>query len=123
MSAKDAGKFIGVLFLSRTIAHQFHLSTESFAQHKALNDFYDAIPALADSISEQWQGEFEELLEIPILSSKDVESPIKYLKTTLKWIKDTRYSTFDKEDSALQNDIDEVVKLFRSTIYKLKFLK
>jgi hypothetical protein len=118
-----ASKFIGVLFLSRTVAHQLHLATESYAQHVALNTFYDEIVDLADGIAEQWQGEYEELLTIPTLAAKDATEPLKYLKETLNWISDNRYKAFDKSDTSIQNDVDNVVKLFRSTIYKLRFLK
>ena len=122
MNKQAAGKFIGVLFLSRTVAHQMHLATESYAQHIALNTFYDEIVDHADGIAEQWQGEQEELLTIPTLASKETE-PLKYFKDTLKWIEQNRYEAFDKTDTSIQNDIDNVVKLFRSTIYKLRFLK
>ena len=33
-----------------------------------------------------------------------------------------RYNVCDKDDSALQNIIDEIVGLYLSTLYKLKFL-
>lgn len=118
-----ASKFVGVLFLSRTVAHQFHLATESYAQHVALNTFYDEIVDLADGIAEQWQGEYEELLTIPVLAAKDAKEPLKYFKETLSWIMENRYKAFDKTDTSIQNDVDNVVKLFRSTIYKLRFLK
>lgn len=123
MDAKAAGKFIGVLFLSRTVAHQMHLKTESYAQHVALNTFYEEIVDLADGIAEQCQGEYEELLDIPTLAAKDATEPLKYFKDTLKWVQNNRYEAFDKTDTSIQNDIDNVVKLFRSTIYKLRFLK
>ena len=123
MSKQAAGKFIGVLFLSRTVAHQLHLKTESFAQHSALNTFYEEIVDHADGIAEQWQGEQEELLDIPTLAAKDATDPLKYMKETLKWIESNRYEAFEKTDTSIQNDIDNVVKLFRSTIYKLRFLK
>lgn len=123
MNKQAAGKFIGVLFLSRTVAHQLHLKTDSYAKHVALNTFYDEIVDHADGIAEQWQGEQEELLDIPTLAAKDATDPLKYLKETLKWIESNRYEAFDKTDTSIQNDIDNVVKLFRSTIYKLRFLK
>ncbi|MEN9389320.1 MAG: hypothetical protein RLY61_404, partial [Candidatus Parcubacteria bacterium] len=34
-------KFLGVLFQSRDIMHLTHLDTRSFAEHKALNAYYD----------------------------------------------------------------------------------
>lgn len=121
MNKKAAGKFIDVLFLSRTIAHQMHLATESFAQHSALGSFYEDIVPLADSLIEQWQGEHEELLQLSSLGSKET-NPLKYFRDTKKWIQDNREDAFG-DDSALQNEVDEIVKLFRSTIYKLRFLK
>jgi hypothetical protein len=123
MTKLAAGKFIGVLFLSRTVAHQLHLKTDCFSEHSALNTFYEDIVDHADGIAEQWQGEQEELLDIPTLAAKDATNPLKYMKETLKWIENNRYDAFEKTDTSIQNDIDNVVKLFRSTIYKLRFLK
>jgi hypothetical protein len=122
MNKEAASKFINVLFLSRTIAHQMHLATESYSQHAgALGPFYEEIVGLTDGLAEQWQGEFEELLKLSPLGSKETD-PLKYFKDTKKWIQDNRKEAFG-DDSALQNDVDEIVKLFRSTIYKLRFLK
>jgi DNA-binding ferritin-like protein len=45
------------LFHARTAAHVMHLQTTSYAKHKALNEFYDAIVDFADSIAEGYQGE------------------------------------------------------------------
>ena len=42
------GKFIGLLFQSRDMMHIAHLQTTSFAEHKALNGYYDGILDLAD---------------------------------------------------------------------------
>ena len=121
MNKEAASKFINVLFLSRTIAHQMHLATDSYAQHKALETFYEEIVDLTDALTEQWQGEFEEKVKLSPLGSKETE-PLKYFQDTKKWIQDNRKEAFGT-DSALQNDVDEIVKLFRSTIYKLLFLK
>lgn len=122
MNKEAASKFINVLFLSRTVAHQMHLATDSYAQHAgALQSFYEEIVDLADGIAEQWQGEFEEKLKLSPLGSKETD-PLKYFRDTKKWIQDNRDEAFG-DDSALQNDVDTIVKLFRSTIYKLVFLK
>jgi len=122
MNKQAASKFINVLFLSRTVAHQMHLATDSYSQHAgALQGFYEDIVPLADELSEQWQGEYEEKLTLSTLGSKETE-PLKYFRETKKWIQDNRKDAFGT-DSALQNEVDNIVKLFRSTIYKLRFLK
>lgn len=58
MSCKEASKFVGVLFVSRNVAHQMHLKTDSYAQHKALEEFYTQIIDLADTFAEQFQGKY-----------------------------------------------------------------
>jgi hypothetical protein len=122
MSNKAASKFIGVLFVSRNIAHKMHLSTDSYAQHKALETFYEDIVDLADSLAEQYQGRYDELLDIPFLSAKE-EDPIKYFEDTLKYISDSRYEVCPKTETSLQNVIDEIEGLLHSTLYKLRRLK
>ena len=46
---EQLGKFLGTLMSSRTQAHIFHLQTQSFATHKALNKYYDEIIDLLDA--------------------------------------------------------------------------
>ena len=45
-------------FHARTVAHLLHLTTRSYAAHKALNEFYDEIIDLVDSFAEAYQGEY-----------------------------------------------------------------
>ena len=44
------------------------------------------------------------------------------MQDSLKTLEDTRYDVCDKTDTPLQNIIDEIVGLYLSTLYKLKFL-
>ena len=54
----DFVKLISYLFHSRTQAHIFHLQTQSFAEHMALNTYYDGIVPLVDGIVEAYQGKY-----------------------------------------------------------------
>ncbi len=54
----DFAKLISYLFHSRTQAHIFHLQTQSFAEHMALNVYYDGIVPLIDGIVESYQGKY-----------------------------------------------------------------
>jgi hypothetical protein len=45
------GEFIAQLFLTRELAHRYHLSTKSYAQHKALGNFYEDLLDLTDDLS------------------------------------------------------------------------
>ena len=62
-------QFIAVLFLARDMAHKAHLTTDSYAQHMALGEFYGALPDLADSLAETWQGMNSKLKDIPLLEN------------------------------------------------------
>lgn len=118
----DIQQFIGLLFLSRDVAHKAHLNSKSYAEHVALGGFYDGIVDLADTLAEAWQGRNLELIgDIPTFESPKGEI-LPVLQRHLKVLEDSR-DFIKKEDSALNNIVDEIVALYLSTIYKLKFLK
>lgn len=114
--AEVCGEFVMRCFHARTNAHVLHLLTKSFAEHKALNEFYDAIIPFIDSFAEAYQGEYG---RIPFSNhtytpAKDAESMLTELHT---WIDANRDEISD--ETALQNIIDEIQALIRSTQYKL----
>ena len=45
---ENVALFVATLFHSGTNAHFFHLSSNSYSQHKALGNFYEDIIELAD---------------------------------------------------------------------------
>ena len=49
------------LLFSQTQAHVFHLQTGSYAEHKALQGYYEGIDDLVDSLVESYQGENENI--------------------------------------------------------------
>jgi hypothetical protein len=108
---------------SRNQAHVFHLQTPSFAEHKALNDFYDGIVPLFDGIIESYQGKYgimKNYKSFKIEQYKNGKKTISYFERLLDIIDENRDSV---EDSFIQNQIDTVQELINSTIYKLRFLK
>jgi hypothetical protein len=118
------GQFISTLFASRTQAHVFHLQTNSFAAHKALNEYYDEIIGIADGIAESIQGKYGIITgysNIDLLEGNDCNEVIKYFTALEMYVERARQTM--PQDSYIQNQIDEVVALIVSTIYKLKFLK
>ena len=113
---------MGNLFLARDVAHSVHLNTRSYAKHKALNKFYTSIIDLADALAEAYQGRYGLIGPISLQSAKKTNNIVEFLQDSLATIEDMRYKAVKKEDSAIQNIIDEIVALFLTTIYKLKFL-
>jgi DNA-binding ferritin-like protein len=110
-----------------TIIHIAHLGITgpgSYATHKALGDFYDAVGDFADDVIEHYQGVTGKLMEFPDTCSipklKSAEACCAYLKNLRAII--------DKEQQGLPyseivNTLDEVKSLIDSTCYKLTFLK
>lgn len=114
--------FIGELFLARDVAHSVHLNTRSYAKHMALNTFYDEIVDLADGLAEAYQGRHGLIGPISLRSARKTTNIVEFLEDSLAEIEKSRYETFDKSDTALQNLVDGIVELYLSTLYKLKFL-
>jgi hypothetical protein len=108
---------------SRNQAHVFHLQTQSFAEHKALNDYYDGVVVLFDGIVESYQGKYgiiKNFKTFKIEQYRNGKKTISYFERLLDIIEENRDSV---DDSYLQNQIDTVQELINSTIYKLRFLK
>lgn len=107
------GKFIGILFHSRDTMHIAHLQTTSFAEHKALNGYYDDILDLTDKFTEAYFGRFKRT-EIIIPESKNMDA-ISHLKE-LQSIVDTERTNYPSE---IQNIMDEMLGLIDKTLYLL----
>jgi hypothetical protein len=114
--------FVGTLFLARDVAHSVHLNTRSFAKHSALNSFYDKIIELADKFAEAYQGRYGLIGPISLMSAKKTTNVTEFLEDSLADIEKMRYDVVEKTDTPLQNIIDEIVGLYLSTLYMLKFL-
>lgn len=116
------GELIMLLFHARTAAHVLHLQARSYATHIALNEFYDAIIPLADSLAEAYQGCYGLIESFPARYTAYTE-PLALMDALTKAIEEKRFDAADKKETQLQNIIDEVVALIDSTTYKLRFLK
>lgn len=114
--------FVGTLFLARDVAHSVHLNTRSFAKHSALNSFYDEIIELADKFAEAYQGRHGLIGPISLMSAKKTTNIIEFLQDSMNDIEKMRYEICEKNDTPIQNIIDEIIGLYLSTLYKLQFL-
>jgi hypothetical protein len=114
---------ISKLLHSRTQAHIFHLQSDSFSQHNALNDYYDDIVDLIDDLVESYQGEFGVIKNYQNYDLKMLENNeqvINFFKDVTNGVEELRKVA---GDSFLKGKLDEVVELLNSTIYKLENLK
>lgn len=118
LEIKDISNLISLLFQSRDIAHIAHLSTGSYAQHKALNEYYDSLLSLIDIFAEAYQGIKGKIkIIIPQSIDQDIIAHLTDLSITILEIRN------DELEEQLQAILDDILELISTTIYKLKELK
>lgn len=119
----DVADMMSLLFGSRTQTHMFHLQTGSYAMHKALDDFYHGIGDLVDDYIEMYQGRYGLIKGyVPASSFYEGDDQVIPYMTSLALYVDGNRSKLPP-DTDLNNVMDEISGLIRSTIYKLTFLK
>ena len=114
---------VSILLHSQTQVHIFHLQTKSYAEHKALQEYYEGIDALVDGLIESYQGKYDVITQYNSIKNEDYKSNeqiIKYFKALDTMIEKNRKGV---KESFIQNQIDTVQELINSTVYKLRFLK
>lgn len=111
-----------MVFVGRDMAHRAHWRTSSYSEHMALGAFYEGIIPLLDSFVEQYQGRYDERLEVP-LADNDFEGEIAdVLDQQMNWIEDNREKICPRSETSLHNIIDAIVGLYQTTLYKLRML-
>ena len=116
-------ELISKLLNSRNQVHIFHLQVKDYAQHMALNGYYDGIGDLVDGVVESYQGKYDIITGYSSEEYKDFDSNetvISYLKGLANDVESVRKQT---KESFIQNQLDTISELLYSTIYKLRFLK
>lgn len=122
---KASGKIkdlVSKLFEARQVSHTAHLQTKSYAEHKALDSFYNSILDLADTFIETYQGQYGIVSGYESISIEKESDIVKYLEDFADTIKSNR-KNLNEDDTHLHNILDEIMALTFQTIYKLKFLK
>lgn len=116
-------KLISTLFASRTQAHIFHLQSKSYAEHVALQAYYDGIIELADSLTESYQGKHGIINGYTTPTKFDNntgDNVLKYFKGLAIYVEKS-YPKF--KETWIQNQLDTISELIYTTIYKLENLK
>ena len=112
--------FVSTLLHSATNTHFMHFQTESYAEHKALQKYYEEITDLVDNFTEVYQGCHDKIKTYPS-DFHVATNPKRYMKSLSDFVQEIRKEL--PKDSQLQNIVDEILALIDSTSYKLRFLK
>jgi hypothetical protein len=89
----------------------------------ALNVYYDGIVPLIDSIVEAYQGKYgivKGYSNFNLMEYNNTQQVVAYLEALCKAVYDV-YQTV--EDTNIQNLLDGITDLIKSTIYKLQNLR
>lgn len=113
----DAALFIATLLVAAPVAHMLHLSTRSFAEHKALERLYSELPSAVDELAECYQGCYGRIGSYPRVMLPRMEKPSQFVAGLVEFVEDNRENVSD--DSQIQNVIDEIAQLLDSTAYQL----
>lgn len=114
-----AEEFVSYSLQDRDLAHLAHWKTTSYAEHKALGEFYDELLDLIDGFVEQYQGYYGGRMDIERCDGMPKYPIADALERSMEWIESNRYEICDKTETPLQNTIDEIVRLYQHTQYLL----
>ena len=111
-----------ILFHARQQTHFWHLTTASYAEHKALGDFYEGILGLTDKLLETYQGknariDFGDIRMTFRKYTKDAS--VAYLKKLAKYLSKGARTGLKEKVADLNNILDEILELTNSTLYLL----
>lgn len=111
-------KLIEKMFSARDASHIRHWKTNSYSQHQALGEYYEAVVENLDKYVEAYQGTFGIIGEVAG-EEKDVA---KKINDDIIWLNKNR-SELAKGVPALENILDELTALHMKTLYKLENLR
>ena len=115
-----ADQYILQGFNLRTQIHIFHLQTKSYAEHKALDTFYNEIVELMDEFAETYQGRYSRVKLTGTFKPDNYTkgASVKHLTAFVK-ASDAMKKALGEKPSDLQNILDEIIGLTNKTLYLL----
>lgn len=113
-------EFISRLHDSKQQSIVWHHQTTSYAEHKALNNYYDEILELIDELVESVSGVYGRPTGYSVSTLQNYsghEQLVKYYKGLYEFVQKERKTIY--QDSWIQNQVDEIAKLIAQTSYLL----
>lgn len=121
IKANTIEEYFGTLQASMIESWKAHLKTNKYSKHVALNEFYDEIVDLVDTLIEDYMGLHGKIEDFKNVMSEDEMDAIDYLEVLRSFTREGA-DEFIKE-SELKSDVDAILSCIDSTLYKLKELK
>ena len=114
------GEFLLKLLHAATNGHILHLQTKSYSEHKALQGYYEKLPDAVDAIIEQYQGAYQIIIQYP----SGYEAPKADALQEVTYIRDfiVANRAVVGDYTSIQNEVDALLSIVETTMYKLTFL-
>ena len=112
------GDFLLTMLHGVTNTHLLHWTTKSYAEHKALGEFYESLQELTDSLAEAMIGKFDLTPNFPKTYYHPADNGLDELQGLKDYVEQTR--TLLPQDSEIQNLVDEIADQIDSTIFMLR---
>jgi hypothetical protein len=115
----ELNQFISILKQSFEQSVVWHHQTNSFSEHKALNNYYDEIVPLLDGLIESVQGIYPRIGSYTLVNPVDWSEGISttYFKGLYGYVQEHRTMVY--QETWIQNQIDEIAQLIADTLYQL----
>ena len=117
------GEFFGTLIESIPITWRYHLKSRKHSTHVILEEYYEDAQEIIDRIIESYQGKFNVILEYGNRIFDNGKEDILYLSELRDFVQNGR-DMFEEivSSSEIMSEIDTLLSLLDSTLYKLKNL-
>ena len=101
----------------------YHWQSQSYSEHIALNEYYDGIPDIVDGIVESYQGKYGIQKGYRLFEVRDYSTPEEVINFLKQLDADVEMLRQSIKETYIQNQIDNVLQLIETTVYKLENLK
>lgn len=122
MKVTSIEELFGTLQQSIVAEWRKHLKTSKYSKHMALDEFYTEMPDKVDTLIEDYMGHVGEKVEdyVNVLKAEDLDA-LQYLKELHEVCTSGR--EFLDGVPELESDLDDILSLIDSTMYKVRELK
>jgi hypothetical protein len=101
----------------------YHWQSQSYSEHIALNEYYDGIPDIVDGLVESYQGKYGIQKGYRLFEVRDYSTPEEVINFLKQLDADVEMLRQSIKETYIQNQIDNVLQLIETTVYKLENLK
>jgi DNA-binding ferritin-like protein len=125
MNLDATTNFASTLLHSAATAHVLHFQVTgvgSDAAHRALQEYYEEIPELVDSVVESVMGKYKQILPSYLGTFMNTPlTPLAYMEAVQTFVNNNRKNL--PQDPEIQNEVDAIANLLNQVVYRLTFLK